>query len=754
LFAGSTWSSSHLRVIQPMILNRDLRVEGMGSTIIEPRAVLSGRGGLDLRVGDLLIESRATYSGETRIAFSSDAEVPSAQTASILTLRGAAGALENTSGITIERNSLLRIDSSLPFSGGAAGRIGDSTPINLNSGRLELIGDHFAPIFEKIGDLSISGANSVGISPSGGGVTTLAVESLRRIGRGTLEINFNTAGGPPGSSPDRMLVAQSLSSDLVGAGGINERVSILPYVIATDELATYDGNGIRRLDVTREYTNSLDSAVAGSNVRLLSGTYVVEGERMVNALVLAGGGHSIGGPGRLTITSGVIISNYATISANLNFGAQEANIYLSSHTTLSGELTGSNGLTVSGPFHGTLSLPDSNGISGPLTINNVNVTFDSLAALGAGESPISIHNPRIDTGVFSTGLVYTGATPLNFTRPIHIEGGFATFDVGPNNVTVSGGISGPGGFATKSSGEGISSNGQGMGVMTLMGTNTYSGPTIVQSPLVFDGDAALGTGSAVELKSGRLTMAAPWVTQRRLIVSGFATLDTNGHPAIVSGLIEGTASSRLTVTGLGSVTVADMSLVQGGLIIEQATLRLNGQLAPGLPATIRAGAILTGDADVQRSLDVYGRLEPGTGIGMMKVEELTLFVGSTLALEIGSSFEYDQVRVGRGLRLGANVELSLLFHYIPVGGESFLIVSNGAPVPVRRFPPSGAFSVGGQQLTEGSKFFAGGNQMSITYYGGDGNDIVLHVIPEPSTLGLLAFGGCGVLLAGRRRRRG
>jgi len=53
-------------------------------------------------------------------------------------------------------------------------------------------------------------------------------------------------------------------------------------------------------------------------------------------------------------------------------------------------------------------------------------------------------------------------------------------------------------------------------------------------------------------------------------------------------------------------------------------------------------------------------------------------------------------------------------------------------------------------LDQGASLFAGNHQFSVDYFGGNGHDFVLSVVPEPSAAILLAVAvmGCGLL---RRR---
>jgi hypothetical protein len=69
----------------------------------------------------------------------------------------------------------------------------------------------------------------------------------------------------------------------------------------------------------------------------------------------------------------------------------------------------------------------------------------------------------------------------------------------------------------------------------------------------------------------------------------------------------------------------------------------------------------------------------------------------------------------------------------------FLVLDNTSSSQVGGTP--GLFTWNGPEgaLSEGEHFFAGGQEFSITYRGGTGNDVVLNAVPEPATtIALLA----------------
>ncbi len=104
-----------------------------------------------------------------------------------------------------------------------------------------------------------------------------------------------------------------------------------------------------------------------------------------------------------------------------------------------------------------------------------------------------------------------------------------------------------------------------------------------------------------------------------------------------------------------------------------------------------------------------------------------LSFASALSLEINGilpGVEYDQLTVNAGINL-TGVELIFTGSYLPLGNEIFTIVNNQGTAPV-----IGHFN----SLPEGAEivnFLGGVLNATITYVGGDGNDVVITVDPPP-----------------------
>jgi hypothetical protein len=101
--------------------------------------------------------------------------------------------------------------------------------------------------------------------------------------------------------------------------------------------------------------------------------------------------------------------------------------------------------------------------------------------------------------------------------------------------------------------------------------------------------------------------------------------------------------------------------------------------------------------------------------------------------------EFDQLLVMGNVSLAGDLTLDLGF--APTLGDMFTIIDNQGVNAV-----SGTF-------TQGSSISAGGVSFGIDYGGGDGNDVVLRVVPEPAGAALMAVAAAlGWACAPRRRR--
>jgi autotransporter-associated beta strand protein len=479
LFSGLVSTGPALTLSQAVVINDTLRIEGAAPTTLAPTATVSGGGTIEVRgSGGLSIQTASTYTGETRSVFGF-AEA-AFQAPGNIVLSGVAGSIAASSAVQLAAGSSLTISDATAFTGPAAGRLGDATPLFLRNAKLDLLGNSSAATTEKFGTFNGSGYSTVTISPGAAGGAQLTASALNRVDRGTFLFRAPGLGNAPGAGIGSMIFQQS-PPGLIGGGGAGPNVSILPYAVGASSttgtplgLVTYDPTGgIRLLNDSTEYTASLTAAAPTHNVRL-SGTLANSSEVTLNALVLAGT-TTINGAGTIRITSGVLlkapaISTAGTIANSLDFGAAEANIFVGNagdSLLLDGAIAGSGGLTKSGD--GVLRLSGANSFTGPLTINSGNLQFGSLASLGLDTGPIAIngHSVIIGGNFTTTGLEYIGTKPVTLARDLHLNGGMANLRPGAG-LTIGGTISGNGGLWVS----GIST---GDGYVVLQNANSLCG---------------------------------------------------------------------------------------------------------------------------------------------------------------------------------------------------------------------------------------------------------------------------------------
>jgi autotransporter-associated beta strand protein len=233
------------------------------------------------------------------------------------------------------------------------------------------------------------------------------------------------------------------------------------------------------------------------------------------------------------------------------------------------------------------------------------------------------------------------------------------------------------------------------------------------------------------------------------------TVNGTGN-TLISGVIAGVANgSTLTKDGTGTLTLTGNDTFTRGTTVDGGTLLVNNTAGSGAVTVNNAGSTLGGIGTISGAVTVNAgaNIAPGNGgnsTAILNTGALTLASTSNFRVDInGTSVGsgYDQLNVATGgvTITGSNVAITV--GTTLAVGQTFTILSKvaaGAITGTFAGIPQGGTVVG-----------SNGTVFSVSYTGGDGNDIVLTAVaapvPEPSTWigGALAIAG----LAFAQRRR-
>ena len=237
-----------------------------------------------------------------------------------------------------------------------------------------------------------------------------------------------------------------------------------------------------------------------------------------------------------------------------------------------------------------------------------------------------------------------------------------------------------------------------------------AGGTATITGIFFDG--AIGTPAVLTFSGvGTLT--------------GNATLNTASAGVRLAGAAgDGGGAYSLTKAGANTLQLLANNTYSGATAVNAGTLLVDGSIA-GSAATVNGTATLGGTGTtgtITVPAAQTGTISPGdpvTGPGILNTGPVSFGdSSSTFTVQLNGTTagtQYDQLNVTGTVTLN-NCTLNALLGYTPTVGDSFTIINNdGADAVLGTF----------NGLPEGARFGIGACAFTITYAGGDGNDVVL-----------------------------
>jgi autotransporter-associated beta strand protein len=233
---------------------------------------------------------------------------------------------------------------------------------------------------------------------------------------------------------------------------------------------------------------------------------------------------------------------------------------------------------------GTLAL--TNGLNGypdgTVITGGSEVIASSDGALGSGSAAVFLGDAT------STGTLGINGSGFTSARAISLGALGGTVDtIGASDATLTGTVSGTGSF-TKA----------GTGTLTLAGSNSYSGPTLVNAGTLAAGNAGAFGGSTSLFVNGGAAVNFNGFSQSFFTVSGGGTMAFGGGESLTIGADGSSSAFSGTITGDGTVvkngagtlTLSGSNSFTGGVFLNA------GALSIGASSSLGSGALRMGDA--------------------------------------------------------------------------------------------------------------------------------------------------------------
>ncbi len=529
-----------------------------------------------------------------------------------------------------------------------------------------------------------------------GGQLSLTQTELDRVTAGTLHIG-DSASGAITISAALSRAAGHLS--LQSGGAVAENAGGTISVTGTNDLAVRAGGAIT-LDQGNSVRNFAATTTSGGITYVESnsgGAVNINDVDSVGGVSTAGGAISIS-----TIDGPITVSN--TASAN-DVDANTGTVSLTAGQTAGTlrKLTMDNNSVVRGTGGVTFVANDMaiwasgtgmaiNGGTNTVTLRNedtsrainlgtttggLDLTDGELDRITAGT--VSIGDTTSGAITFSADITRSASTNINLTTGSGNNIAFSTFSL---NAGASGDVT-------------LTTSGSG-----AITTSDNTGTDLTADDVILNSGSG-GVGSTTNF----LRLAATTVV---------ATTSGNGSINLIEADSVSIGDNDLNA-GTGTITLG------GGTFLTTAT----GSIPS--PTTVKSGATLGGIGTTAAiTTQSGGSVAPGTSPGILNSGNVVLVSGSTFAVEIGgttagnAATNHDQLSVTGTVDLGgATLSTAAFSSFSPAIGNFFIIILNdGSDLMTTTFASSTIIN-----------FLGSGHTATISYVGGDGNDVVIIVGP-------------------------
>lgn len=622
------------------------------------------------------------------------------------------------------------------FGGSGKGSLTLSNTASTFSGGVSVQGNTASQTYELItAQIGTAGA----ASPLGSGTTI-------KIGSGANTSTNQLTYNGPGETTNKVIDLQGTTNgatinNLCATGTLKFSSTFTSSGFGSKQLtltgtASTFGEIAGRIAENLPYVMSIRKS--GNATWYLSGSNGFTGVTNVNQGTLMFGPNALTNSGTIQFSSTGILQyapgNTQDVSAKIQVTGANVNINTNSNNVIFATAFGS---TANATFYkqglGTLTLAPASGsntwTAGTVVQQGV-LNFSSLGALGSGTI-------RVSSGTLQYGAAITDDISSRFTLTAASNG---AIDTNGNNVT----------FANPVASTGTGNGGlikSGAGSLTLQASSTYSlGTSLLGGSLVAGNVGALGSG-AVTVTAGTLDLGG-YNVANAVTMNGGSLSNASNYTGVLAIGGTSTIGSVVLAGSIGTGVTVNAGSTLNGTAVFAGTIAGAGLTGPGSSsAGILSAAAVDGSAGAsfafeftQAAPDYAQVLNSGNDI-------LKLTGGSPFTSSLASGNAVNIYFTPAAAELG-----TLTGGFFTSTATDFSSSITGATFNYYVQSNSGTFSYNGQTYQTLAQYDAAKSVTISTVAATGGQVMQMVVVPEPSSVAILAgVGMAAVLLRSRRR---